>query len=359
MQYIQPIGPQGPANAFGNDYVDKNAGAGIAGSFLAADMPEHVQIEILNVIAKSGWTPSAADLLQMTKAIRSQRLNYVLTVGGTANALTATLDPVPANRAEMIASPITLKIAATNTAAATLNLGYGAVAIKRPNGADIVAGDLLAAQLVTVRDDGTNFVIVSAFPPVAGQSQVYSTPGTYTFIVPAGVTLLKTARVWGAGGGGAGSSGSGNAGSGGAGAGYCEGPIVVVPGQSITVTVGAKGTGGAGGGSPQNGGNGGASSVGSFLTTSIALGGVTGGTIVPPGGTSSGGVFRFQGRAGGSALNFGSLIGGFGGGAYGGGDTPFGVNGGVEGLGPGAGGSGAANGNAGGAGQNGLVILEW
>lgn len=70
MQYIEPVGAQGPANAFGHDYVDKNAGLGIAGSFLAADMPEHVQLEILNAIAGSGQTPSGADLTQLWQAMQ-------------------------------------------------------------------------------------------------------------------------------------------------------------------------------------------------------------------------------------------------------------------------------------------------
>lgn len=70
MQYIEPVGAQGPANAFGHDYVDKNAGLGIAGSFLAADMPEHVQLEILNAIVSSGQTPSGADFFQLWKSMQ-------------------------------------------------------------------------------------------------------------------------------------------------------------------------------------------------------------------------------------------------------------------------------------------------
>jgi hypothetical protein len=84
MQYIEPVGAQGPANAFGHDYVDKNAGAGIAGSFLAADVPEHLQIEILNAIAAAGLTPNGSDLTQLAAALGRRVKNTIIQqVAGT------------------------------------------------------------------------------------------------------------------------------------------------------------------------------------------------------------------------------------------------------------------------------------
>ena len=77
------------------------------------------------------------------------------------------------------------------------------------------------------------------------QSQVYSTPGTYTFTPAAGVTAVW-AQILGGGQGGSGTSSFGqfgNAGGGGGGGEFVENRMIPTPGP-ITVVVGAKGTGG-------------------------------------------------------------------------------------------------------------------
>lgn len=68
----------------------------------------------------------------------------------------------------------------------------------------------------------------------AGQ-QAFTTPGTYSWVAPAGVTSVSVVCV-GAGGGGGGNSGQGG------GLGW-KNNITVVPGQSYTVVVGAGGFG--------------------------------------------------------------------------------------------------------------------
>ncbi|WP_428230933.1 T9SS sorting signal type C domain-containing protein [Flavobacterium sp.] len=71
-----------------------------------------------------------------------------------------------------------------------------------------------------------------------------STPTTgKNYKVPAGINSVKI-EVWGAGGGGGGSKNNGRGGSGGGGGGYSTKIITVVPGQTITYTVGAGGAGG-------------------------------------------------------------------------------------------------------------------
>jgi hypothetical protein len=158
MQYIEPVGAQGPANAYGHDYVDKNAGAGIAGSFLAADVPEHTMLELVALIQKSGLTPSGSDLMQALKAVRSQRLNYVATVSGTANALTATLDPAVTSYSSIEGMPLKLKCAAANSGPVTLSLnGLAALKVLNPDGSELYAGELAANRVVEV------FCITSAF----------------------------------------------------------------------------------------------------------------------------------------------------------------------------------------------------
>lgn len=77
-------------------------------------------------------------------------------------------------------------------------------------------------------------------------SQAFSSTGTTSFTVPAGVYSLNVS-VYGAGGGGGSQwfCGDANGGSGGGSGGYrTSQTLSVTPGQSISVTVGAGGTGG-------------------------------------------------------------------------------------------------------------------
>ncbi|WP_407310903.1 glycine-rich domain-containing protein [Desulfosporosinus sp. SB140] len=133
-------------------------------------------------------------------------------------------------------------------------------------------------------------------------SQTYSTPGTYTFTVPASVTKV-TAIIGGAGGGGGnGINGSGGGGGGGAGGVYLV-DIPVTPGQQITVVVGAGGAGASTSGANgygADGATGGQSSFGSY----VAGGGVGGyhGTDY----TNNGGVGGAGGAGGGNGSNGGS-----------------------------------------------------
>jgi len=80
----------------------------------------------------------------------------------------------------------------------------------------------------------------------SGQTPPYINAGTYTFVVPAGVTSI-TIECWGAGGAGGGNPNKNNdGGGGGGGGGYSRSNFNVVPGDSYTVFVGAGGTGSIG-----------------------------------------------------------------------------------------------------------------
>jgi hypothetical protein len=141
---------------------------------------------------------------------------------------------------------------------------------------------------------------------VDGGERVYTTAGSDTFTVPAGVTSV-TVEVWGGGGGGGGrsSSRSGGAGGGGGGA-YAEGTVSVTPGESYTVMVGA---GGAGGPTGNNDGDDGEDSWFGSPSTVLACGGEGG-----EGGTSGDG-----GRGGRASDSEGSV-------RYSGGDGADGTN---------------------------------
>lgn len=185
-------------------------------------------------------------------------------------------------------------------------------------------------------------------------SNIYTTPGTYSFTVPFGVRSL-TCTVIGGGGGGGGLWNPGDAWSGaggGSGGYYSNTAVTVSPGQVLTITVGAGGLGGSGLatgtwfacsglGNTFLGQAGGSSSVGSLL---VAGGGGAGGN--PLNGESAGAGGSPNGTAGqGGVVNC---------------LTP--LYGGSNGTGYGAGGEGGNCVNTGycaASGGNGYISIAW
>jgi len=225
-------------------------------------------------------------------------------------------------------------------------------------------------------------------------TQTWSTPGTYTWTVPAN-TLPPRFQGWAGGGGGGGYDGSNNVSSSGGGGGeYAENPAVagLNQGDVITVTVGAAGAAsGVPGGSQTAGGD--TTFVKSATTYAHAHGGsagVNGDGGTAPGGTGSTDPVHFNGGPGGSGDPDGDAGAGGGGGGSGGpgsagqagqtGSSPYGGAGGaaVPGGGPGGhgggfdgngqspsygpgggGGGGSGAGNQGAAGMAGQAVITW
>ncbi|MCZ7893299.1 DUF2793 domain-containing protein [Agrobacterium salinitolerans] len=293
---------------------------------------------------------------------QSGKWHYAV-AGGTANALTATINPAPATLTSGMT--IRLKIANTNTGAVTLNVnGLGAVSVKKADLSATEARDLLKDAIVDLTFDGTFWQIsgsyVSSLPPRHTVS--YDNAGVYTFVVPDGVYWIN-ARVWGAGGGGGGAANSNAVARGGGGGGYAEGWISVTPGQSLPLVVGSGGAGGVGGSSPQTGADGGTSSVGGISATGGKGGGYsTVGSGVSGGapGVGLGGDTNITGQDGaiGFMLASGQWAAATGGGSFG---TPPSnlhvIDIGYPGLVPAGGGTGASTNASGGSGAQGRIIL--
>lgn len=202
-------------------------------------------------------------------------------------------------------------------------------------------------------------VILGISPHTWGQgSQIFSTPGSSTFFVPPGVTSV-TVKAWGAGGGGGGTLTAAQGGGGGGG--YVQiNQAGVLFNQSCPVIVGAGGVAGA---------NGGASSCNLILAmggqAGSSIGGFGGGAYgagnTLPVGVNFSGPINFNGGDAGAATNPGSQFAGGGGGAAAAvaGNGAAGTNGGTSPnfLG-GAGGAptGGAGGNVNFSGVNGLLI---
>ena len=230
-----------------------------------------------------------------------------------------------------------------------------------------------------------------------GQTQIYSTPGTYTFTVPAGVTTVSV-QCWGGGGGGGSSDDGSPAGSGGGGSAYTTKTFTsLTPGTTYYINVGSGGA--AGTNSSTMGSTGGSSWINISNSSSgapiLAVGGGGGSestTMVGAGGLASActpTAGAFSGGNGGTALSSGrntrggggggssagtassgnaGTAGGTGAGGAGGTSVTGGGSGGtggyfsngISGSQPGGGGGGSDNnGNLGGTGGAGQVIITW
>lgn len=198
----------------------------------------------------------------------------------------------------------------------------------------------------------------------------FFTQESCTFVVPPGVKLIKTLRLWGGGGSGGAGDNSTFGGGGGGSSGYQEKVnITVKPGDLITITVGLGGastsafstTGNPGTSTTvvavsityqANGGNGGNS-----------LTGGTGGTTNGAGSTNTNGSTGGSGSAGvgGTGANAPGIMPGIAGiTGIGGAQVPSGSSPGNQGFTPGAGGSGAPKfSTTSGAGADGAVYIAW
>ena len=178
--------------------------------------------------------------------------SFVLTsVGGTANAVTATLDPDLDGDGLLDGMGFTITWAAENTGGVTLALNGGSpLPVVGVDGAALFAGSIgsgLTSQLVF---SGGNFVLVSPTLLMGGASAsryfwVFETSGTWT--KPDGLPDATPVLIAGWGGGGGGSIQ--NPGGGGGGGAYTR--LLTRAGDipsSVSVTIGAGSAAGASGG---------------------------------------------------------------------------------------------------------------
>lgn len=119
---------------------------------------------------------------------------------GAANAYIANISPAfPTNASAYIAGRIvTFKASADNTGPSTLKLnGLAAKTIKKQGGAvDLVAGDILAGQMVTCIYDGTNWQMQSQVGSKAiKQGMVYASLGAFADTMDL-VFALPPGKIW-------------------------------------------------------------------------------------------------------------------------------------------------------------------
>lgn len=217
-------------------------------------------------------------------------------VGGTGNAVTATLDPALDGGGLVDGMKFEITWAAANTTGVTLSLnGATAVAVLDPAGSALIAGALGAGLRSFLEYIGGSFRVLSPLLTNLGGGSVryywqFTATGTWT--KPAGLDddTMVFVEAWAGGGGGASGAQNGGGGGGGWHGGWFR--LVDLP-STVTVTVGAGGAVGA------NGGN---SSFGTLLTAyagigSVAAAGGRGGSAAAGGlfGAGAGGASGTQG----------------------------------------------------------------
>jgi hypothetical protein len=342
------------------------------------------------VVYVNGVAVAAASVISVTlvtfvapaRAAGSYTLNVVNADGGTATfvpGIQYSGIPVWSTAAGSLGTAesgtaFSSNLAATSDSTVTYSIASGAL----PDGVtlDSVSGTI-SGTLPTVASsttynftvratDGENqdtdrtFSITVNSALLPGQV-AYTTPGTYSWTAPAGVTSVSVVAVGGGGSGGA-AYWSGGGGAGG-GLGW-KNNIVVTPGQSYVVVVGAGGVGVA----ANSGGQGTSGGESYFINNTVVRG--DGGTAGV--GTSSNDNFNYSGGTGGSFVgdgggaggpggtSFGDTAGGGGGAAGYSGNGGYGGSGGINvvgGGGAGGGGAGGSVGNPSAAGGGGVGIF--
>ena len=158
---------------------------------------------------------------------------------------------------------------------------YGSWNSLRPMQINDSSGEVYMANGLDVTSGGITFPdgtvqTTAAGGSVANGSQLWTTPGTYTWTVPAGVTRILV-DIEGGGGGGGGGGGayynnayySGNGGGGGGSGSRQLGFIDVSKTDTVTITVASGGIGGSAGAVGGNGSNGGSGGAGGSSYVSV------------------------------------------------------------------------------------------
>lgn len=146
--------------------------------------------QIWNVLVSAGLTPDVDNLLDLSRAIQSQKMNFAVS-GGTAAALTASLNPAPTTlKAGMEAK---LKMATACVGNTTLNInGLGAVQI-RQGGLALAAKTWAAGDIVRLVFDGSYWQMpglsglsspMSAFTQIMADNAALSVPTSIATIAP-------------------------------------------------------------------------------------------------------------------------------------------------------------------------------
>lgn len=320
--------------------VTPSPDSGFVGLF-AITVPNGATTITSGNIVQLATAPFFPTLPAIPADVQSGEWVYALDTG-TTNNVVVTLSPVPTQYTAGM--EFRVKMANAPTGATVINAnGLGNKSVVKSGGVALAGAEWAIGDIVSFKFDGTNFQVPSSGLSTESIKQLifsptvvkFTTSGSYSWTVPAGITVAKII-AWGAGGGGGFSATSG--GSGGGGGLYAEQAITVTPAGTVSGVVGAGGAAATGvGANGSNGGN--STAINSTGPITYTAGGGTGGAS---------GNGNNNSQAGGTvSTNFVDriMVGQPSGGTVVGGSSSYAGNGGISPLGgpPGEGGTGGGN----------------
>jgi hypothetical protein len=157
VKYIPPYGVTSNPDA---SYVNGDPSIGRQGSIPPAAVFENPQREIVNLVADSTQTPNDGDLHQTTRAVRDGKLNFCVD-SGPLNQLQVVL-PGPAVQTYWAGLSMHVLVAHSNTGATRIVVGtLNPTSVKRRDGSELQANDLLAGMVAHLVCDGTYFQLMN------------------------------------------------------------------------------------------------------------------------------------------------------------------------------------------------------
>jgi hypothetical protein len=152
MKYVPPRNSTGPDSG----YVNGDPTIANQGSIPPAAAFEHPQREIVNMITDSQQVPTDQDLHQVTRAVRDGKLLWCIDSGPVNQVQIPGLSPILLSYTPGLT--LRVLIAHTNTGPTSISVGsLNPTAIKRRDGSELQAQDMIAGQICTLVSDGTFF----------------------------------------------------------------------------------------------------------------------------------------------------------------------------------------------------------
>jgi hypothetical protein len=177
VKYVPPYGVTANPDA---SYINGDPSIGRQGSIPPAAVFENPQREICNLITDSAQTPIDQDLHQLTRGVRDGKLNFCVD-SGPLNQLQVQI-PGPALQSYTAGLVINVLVAHTNTGPTRISVGtLNPTSVKRPDGSELQANDLLAGMVATLVCDGTFFqcINISTGATGGGDTTIFQTDIPY------------------------------------------------------------------------------------------------------------------------------------------------------------------------------------
>ena len=179
MKYWQPYGITDPDA----HYIDGDSSINRPGSIPPWGAIEQDQREIVSAIKGANMTPSATDLAQLLVAFRSQRMNYAVATNTAPNAIAVAFNP-PIGDQVTPGLPLRVKAPLNNTGPCTMIVDNVSHALRRADGAELAANDIVAnVPFECMWNDG-GYWIITTFRGVGGNTSGDIINNTYITKLP-------------------------------------------------------------------------------------------------------------------------------------------------------------------------------